>query len=110
MREYFNPMEYNYFMGRSGVTIFGGRQSGVLCRVVRALLFFGCLLSLPVQARPLKIETIESAPFGYIDDQGKPAGIMYEIGNRIAEEAGMEYVNSIVPYARTSCRTGAGRV
>ena len=54
-----------------------------------------------MQARQLRIETIESLPFGYLDRNGQPAGIMYEIGNRIAEEAGMPYVNAVVPYART---------
>ncbi len=58
-------------------------------------------LPLSVQARQLRIETIESLPFGYLDRNGQPTGIMYEIGNRIAEEAGMPYVNAVVPYART---------
>ena len=57
--------------------------------------------TLPAQARQLRIETIESLPFGYLDRNGHPTGIMYDIGNRIAEEAGMAYVNTIVPYART---------
>lgn len=58
-------------------------------------------LPLSVQARQLRIDTIESLPFGYLDRNGQPTGIMYEIGNRIAEEAGMPYVNAVVPYART---------
>lgn len=52
-------------------------------------------------ARVLKIDTIDVAPFGFIDKDGKPTGMMYEISNRIAEEAGMKYTNDIVPYPRT---------
>ncbi len=84
-----------------GLIIFGGGRSGVWRRLAPVLLLLGCLAALPAQARPLKIETIESAPFGYTDERGQPTGIMYEIGNRIAEEAGLTYTNSIVPYART---------
>ena len=58
------------------------------------------LLALSVQARTLKIETIRTDPFGYDDARGK-GGMMYEIGNLIAETAGLPYENRIVPYART---------
>lgn len=56
---------------------------------------------------PLRIETIESEPFGYKNatDSG---GMMFEIGNLIADRAGLPYRNQVVPYARTvlSLRTG----
>lgn len=58
------------------------------------------LLALPLQARTLKIETIRTDPFGYDDVRGK-GGMMYEIGNLIAETAGLPYENRVVPYART---------
>ena len=58
------------------------------------------LLALPAQARTLKIETIRTDPFGYEDARGK-GGMMYEIGNLIAETAGLPHENRIVPYART---------
>ena len=80
---------------------FGIGKHGVVCRLAYVLLLLGFAISLPAHARPLKIQTIESLPFGYINESGQPTGIMYEIGNRIAEEAGMPYVNTIVPYART---------
>lgn len=54
-----------------------------------------------VNAKTLKIDTIDVAPFGFLDKDGKPTGMMYEISNRIAEEAGMQYSNDIVPYPRT---------
>lgn len=79
---------------------FGIEKNGVVCRLAYVLLLLVLVISLPAQARPLRIETIESLPFGYINDNGQPTGIMYEIGNRIAEEAGMPFVNIIVPYAR----------
>lgn len=67
------------------------------------------LLAAPavVEAGKLRIETIKSEPFGYEDQRGK-GGMMYEISNLIADTAGFEHDNQIVPYARTvlSLRTG----
>ncbi len=59
-------------------------------------------------AEPLRIETIQSAPFGVVDADGS-RGMMYEIGNLIAERAGLSAVNRVVPYARTvvSLRNGS---
>lgn len=53
-------------------------------------------------AKELRIVTIESAPFGFIGKDGKPTGMMYEIGNLIAAEAGFTYTNQITPYARSA--------
>lgn len=69
-------------------------------RCVLLALSLSLLLALPAQARKLKIETIRSDPFGYEDSRGK-GGMMYEIGNLIADTAGLGYENRIVPYART---------
>ena len=69
------------------------------CFVLPALVL-SLLLALPAQARKLKIETIRTDPFGYEDSRGK-GGMMYEIGNLIADTAGLEYDNRVVPYART---------
>lgn len=80
-------------------------------QILRRLLPLACavvLLQTPLlQARELRIETIKSDPFGYDDSRGK-GGMMYEIGNLIAETAGLPYQNNIVPYARTvvSLRSG----
>jgi len=56
----------------------------------------------------LRIETIQSEPFGRIGPGG-PSGLMYDIGNLIAKRAGLAAQNRIVPYARTvlSLRSGA---
>ena len=54
-------------------------------------------LVLPASGKALRIETIASVPFGFIDTDGNPTGIMYEISNRIAEEAGLPYTNKIIP-------------
>lgn len=81
------------FFGTGGRSAFRG--------IAYALLLLASVVSSSVHARLLKIETIDSLPFGYVNENGQPTGLMYEIGNRIAEEAGMPYVNAIVPYART---------
>lgn len=52
-------------------------------------------------ARELRIETIAVAPFGFYSTDGQPTGIMYELGNLIAREAGFNATNQIVPYAQT---------
>lgn len=43
---------------------------------------------------------MDVTPFGFLN-KNKPTGMMFEAGSRIAEEAGLEYTNTIVPYART---------
>lgn len=48
----------------------------------------------------LRIETIQSEPFGRIGPQGQ-SGLMYEIGNLIAQRAGLAAENHVVPYACT---------
>lgn len=65
-------------------------------------------LVLPASGKSLRIETIASVPFGFIDTDGNPTGIMYEISNRIAEEAGLPYTNKIIPYARTVLNLESG--
>lgn len=59
-------------------------------------------------AKELRIVTIESAPFGFVGDDGKPTGMMFEIGNLIAAEAGFTYTNQIMPYARTAHAVARG--
>jgi ABC-type amino acid transport substrate-binding protein len=48
----------------------------------------------------LRIETIQSEPFGRIGPNG-PGGLMYELGSLIAQRAGLAFENRVVPYART---------
>ncbi len=48
----------------------------------------------------LRIETIQSEPFGRVGPQGS-SGLMYDIGMLIARRAGLAVENHVVPYART---------
>lgn len=59
-------------------------------------------LAFPATGETLRIVTIHGQPWGFVGGNGKPTGIMYEIGNRIAEEAGFSYTNALVPYPRTA--------
>lgn len=59
-------------------------------------------LAWPAMSEPLKIETILGPPWGFLASDGQATGMMYEISNRIAEEAGLSYTNALVPYARTA--------
>ena len=73
-------------------------------KVVRLFAILAILLALPGQAlgEPLRIATILGPPWGFMGSDGQPTGMMYEIGNRIAEVAGLRYTNSLVPYPRTA--------
>lgn len=71
----------------------------------RQLCAAGLLAALPAapaqgQSELLRIETIQSEPFGRIGPQG-PSGLMYDIGLLIAQRAGFVAENRVVPYART---------
>lgn len=59
-------------------------------------------------AAPLKIVTIQGPPWGFLDGDGQPTGMMYEIANRIAEVAGFSPTNALVPYARTALDIESG--
>jgi len=67
-------------------------------RLLAAMLL---LLLQPALAASLRIETINGPPWGFIGADGQPTGMMYEISNRIAQEAGFSFANALVPYART---------
>lgn len=53
-----------------------------------------------VMANDVVIGTVNVAPRGFIDKEGVALGGSYEIVNKIAEEAGLSYVNHLVPFAR----------
>lgn len=72
----------------------------------RRLLWAAGLLGLPsgasaaAEPAPLRIETIQSEPFGRTGPNG-PSGLMVDIGLLIAQRAGLPAENRVVPYART---------
>lgn len=67
------------------------------------------LIGASAESTPLRIITIHGPPWGFIDGDGKPTGMMYEISNRIAETAGLPYTNALIPYARTAVEIESGR-
>lgn len=78
-----------------------------------ARLFLGILLGGAVAvcqcATPLRIATIDGPPWGFVGADGKPAGMMYEISNRIAQEAGFAFTNQLIPYARIAPAMAQGK-
>ena len=76
--------------------------------LIVARMWVGTALIASAKAQTLKIDTVAVAPFGFYDQKGKPQGMMYEIGNRIAEVADIPYKNTIVPYARSGQDIGTG--
>lgn len=81
-----------------------------LNRALALLGFFVCILAVAEpQARPLNIVTIDIPPFGMTAEGGQSYGIMYEISNRIAAQAGLASRNILQPYARTVVELKHGR-
>jgi len=53
-----------------------------------------------VFATDIRITTVDVHPRGFVDEYGVILGSSYEIVNKIAEEAGLNYNNSLVPFPR----------
>tara|TARA_R110002049_G_scaffold5290_13_gene37159 strand:+ start:70 stop:828 length:759 start_codon:yes stop_codon:yes gene_type:complete len=77
----------------------------------RKLILFIILITCisPAAGESIRIVTIKVAPFGFNDANGKPTGMMFDISNRIAEEAGFDYTNTLLPYARTIMKLQRGQ-
>lgn len=74
-----------------------------------AAVALACSAACCAAAVPLKLATIDGPPWGFIGTDGKPTGMMYEIGNRIAQEAGFAWTNQLVPYARIGPEIAHGK-
>lgn len=51
-------------------------------------------------SEPLRIVTPDIPPFGFLTEDGQKTGMLYEMENQIAQQAGFTYENRIVPFAR----------
>lgn len=74
-----------------------------------AVVVMSCVATCSMAGAPLKLITIDGPPWGFVGTDGKPTGMMYEIGNRIAEEAGFAWTNQLVPYARIGPEIARGK-
>jgi polar amino acid transport system substrate-binding protein len=83
------------------------RNKNMLVKFITLMTLIGNVF--PLSGQTLQIETINVAPFGFIGDNSKPTGMMFEISNRIAEVAGLNYTNKIIPYARTIIHLKQGK-
>ncbi|UTJ07267.1 substrate-binding periplasmic protein [Arcobacter roscoffensis] len=52
------------------------------------------------QNTSLKFVTMDLPPYGWIDKQGKPHGIIYELTEEIAKRSGLPYTHKIRPFPR----------
>lgn len=85
------------------------KTSPIIARAFAAIVWLLMLFTSPTaMSKTLNIATIKVAPFGFFTEDKKPTGMMYEISNLIAEEAGLPYINRILPYARTSYKVASG--
>lgn len=62
---------------------------------------FLAVFAFNISAKELIIDTLDIAPFGHITPEGDYAGLLYEMGNKIAATAGLSYKNVLTPYPRT---------
>ena len=61
-----------------------------------ALCLAALLTTATVRAEPKLAATIERSPYGYVEN-GRPAGLLFELGEAIFREAGFEPVNVLMP-------------
>ena len=54
----------------------------------------------PSSAETLTFDTLDLPPFGFMSDDGHMVGSAFDIANAIAEEAGLEIDNALVPLTR----------
>ncbi|MEH6447294.1 MAG: transporter substrate-binding domain-containing protein [Oleispira sp.] len=94
---------------RASIPFSAARFHPIVYFFISASVLLITLLASPnTMAKTLNIATINVAPFGFYTEDNKPTGMMFEISNLIAEEAGIEYQNKILPYARTSYEVANG--
>ena len=69
-------------------------------KVLFLIVFLFAISFSSVFAATLKIETMDVAPLGFLGADGKPTGVLYEVSNLIAKEAGIPYENILSSYSR----------
>lgn len=79
------------------------------------ILSFSCVLTLNAeplnnQFPPLKLVTMDLAPYGWIDEYGKPHGIVYELTEEIGKRSGLAYTHKIRPFSRMLLELKTGSV
>ena len=62
------------------------------------------------QLAPLKLVTMDLPPYGWIDDQGTPRGIIYEMTEEIGKRSGLTYTHKIRPFSRMLLELKHGKV
>lgn len=58
----------------------------------------------------LKLVTMQLPPYGWIDNNGKPHGIIYELTEEIAKRLGVPYTHKIRPFSRMLYELKIGNV
>jgi len=60
--------------------------------------------------KPLMLATMDLPPYGWVDEQGKPHGIIYELTEEIGKRSGLPYTHKIRPFSRMLLELKAGKV
>ena len=76
---------------------------------MRTIFLLFMLMSNLVDAKEIRIETIEVYPFGFINSSGQISGMIYAVSNLIAKTAGLNYQNKLVPYPRSILDLKSGK-
>lgn len=62
------------------------------------------------KAVPLRVGTFELPPWGWVDKDGTPRGIIYDLHQDIATRTGMPFTNELYPFARLIEMLGKGEL
>ena len=79
------------------------------------ILYFCCLSTISAQplnneVTSLKLVTMDLPPYGWIDEEGKPHGIIYELTEEIGKRSGLPYTHKIRPFSRMLLELKVGNV
>lgn len=64
----------------------------------------------PQHHTTLKLVTMDLPPYGWVDEQGKPHGIIYELTEEIGKRSGLAYTHKIRPFSRMLLELKYGKV
>lgn len=82
--------------------------------LVSTLYFFSLSIinaqTLKNEVTSLKLVTMDLPPYGWIDKEGKPHGILYELTEEIGKRSGLPYTHKIRPFPRMLSELKIGKV
>jgi len=87
----------------------------ILTVIISISLYFSLLSTtsakpLTEEVTSLRLVTMNLPPYGWIDEKGKPHGIIYELTEEIGKRSGLPYTHKISPFSRMLLELKVGKV